>query len=735
MSLHASVFADKLDQQADLRQGHSLRGGAPLNHQAVSYVINGRTLTIETGEIAKQANGAAIVRYGDTMVLAAATAALEDRGDLDFFPLTVDYRERTYAAGKIPGGFIKREGRPSEKEILTSRIIDRPIRPLFADGYSKETQVQCMVLSVDQQNDPDIVAVIAASTALTISDIPFLGPIGVVRMGYLDERLVVNPTYKELEQSLLNMVVAGTRDAIVMVEGGANELPEAIMLSALETAHQALQPCIDLQLRLQHILGKSKIPVETPVRDATLAHQVRTMAYERLKAALALEGKLERQEVVQTLEQEVMQAFLGEEGETQEARQRSKIIKAIFHDLESQEMRRQTLEEGRRADGRGTTNIRPISGRVSLLPRVHGSALFTRGETQALVVATLGTKADEQLVDSLEGKTSKHFMLHYNFPRFSVGEVGPERGPSRRDIGHGALAERALRPVLPSREAFPYTIRVVSDIMESNGSSSMATVCGSALALMDAGVPIKAPVAGIAMGLIAQGEQVAILSDIMGLEDHLGDMDFKVAGTLQGITAIQMDIKTTGVSQEIMGQALEQARQGRLYILQAMETILQGPRQQTSTYAPRIVTIKVHKDKVREVIGPGGKTIRGIIEATGVTIDVDDSGTVVIASPDETASQAAVRMVRELTQEAEIGQIYLGTVRKIMDFGAFIEIFPGTDGLLHISQISDKRINKVTDEFQEGDQLLVKVLEVDRNGRIRLSHKEAIREREATKIG
>jgi polyribonucleotide nucleotidyltransferase len=470
------------------------------------------------------------------------------------------------------------------------------------------------------------------------------------------------------------------------------------------------------------------------MQDAGLEQQVHTMAYERLRAALAIEGKLERQETLQTLENEIVQALLGEAGESQEAGQRGKMIQTLLHALESQEMRRQILEEGRRADGRGTTDIRPISGRVSLLPRVHGSALFTRGETQALVVATLGTQGDEQLVDDLEGRSSKNFMLHYNFPPFSVGEVGRFTGPGRREIGHGALAERAMRPVLPSREGFPYTVRVVSDIMESNGSSSMATVCGSTLALMDAGVPIKASVAGIAMGLIAQGDKVAILSDIMGLEDHLGDMDFKVAGTAQGVTAIQMDIKTIGVSHAIMGQALEQARQGRMHILQAMETILQAPRQQTSTYAPRIVTIKIHKDKVREVIGPGGKTIRGIIEATGVTIDVDDSGTVVIAATDEAASQAAVRMVRELTQEAEIGQIYLGTVRKIMDFGAFIEIFPGTDGLLHISQISDKRVNKVTDEFQEGDQLLVKVLEVDRNGRIRLSHKEAIREREAAKI-
>lgn len=700
-----------------------------MNPQAVSHVINGRTLVIETGEIAKQANGSAIVRYGDTMVFAAATAAPEERTGIDFFPLTVDYRERTYAAGKIPGGFIKREGRPSEKEILTARIIDRPVRPLFAPGYAKETQVMCMVLSVDLENDPDVVAVIAASTALTLSDIPFLGPIGAVRVGYINERVVVNPTYAELGKSALNMLVAGTREAIVMVEGGAQELPESIIHLALDTAHQALQPCIDLQLHLQRTVGKAKMAVAPPAKDLALIQQVESLASSRLRQALALEGKLERQEALQMVEHDVLQALAGD-ATAHEAGQRQKTIKALMHDLESQEMRRKILEEGCRADGRGLDAIRPISGRVSLLPRTHGSALFTRGETQALVVATLGTQGDEQLVDDLEGKTSKNFMLHYNFPPYSVGEVGPSRGPGRREIGHGALAERAMRPVLPSRESFPYTIRVVSDIMESNGSSSMATVCGSSLAMMDAGVPIKTSVAGIAMGLIAEGGQVAILSDIMGLEDHLGDMDFKVAGTAQGVTAIQMDIKTTGVSQEIMGRALEQARQGRLHILQEMEAILQAPRQQTSAYAPRIVTIRVHKDKVREIIGPGGKTIRGIIEATGVTIDVEDDGTVVIAASEEQASQAAVRMIRELTQEAEIGQIYLGTVRKIMDFGAFIEIFPGTDGLLHISQISDKRINKVTDEFQEGDQLLVKVLEVDRNGRIRLSHKEAIRERE-----
>jgi polyribonucleotide nucleotidyltransferase len=709
-------------------------GGSTLSHHVVSCMIGGRTLTIETGEIAKQAGGAALVRYGDTVVLAAATAAKDDPSEADFFPLTVDYRERAYAAGKIPGGFFKREGRPGEKEILTSRIIDRPIRPLFPTGYRKETQVMCIVLSVDLQNDPDLVAVIASSAALMVSDIPFAGPIGAVRMGYINDALVVNPTYAQLEQSLLNMTVAGTREAIVMVEGGGHELPEGIMLSALEMAHQVIQPCIEAQLQLQRDVGKGKLQIAVPTIEEELRQQVIQLGMTRLRSVLAIAEKLERQEAMHALEHDILQALIGPDLSAEVATARHKSIQTVLHDLESQEMRRQVLEEGRRADGRGLTDIRPISGCVSLLPRTHGSALFTRGETQAIVVATLGTQGDEQLVDDLEGKTSKNFMLHYNFPPFSVGEVGRLAGPGRREIGHGALAERAIRPVLPAHESFPYTLRVVSDIMESNGSSSMATVCGSSLALMDAGVPIKAPVAGIAMGLIEQSGKVAILSDIMGLEDHLGDMDFKVAGTAQGITAIQMDIKTTGVSPDIMAQALEQARQGRLKILQAMEEILKAPRQQLSTYAPRILTLKVHKDKVREVIGPGGKTIRGIIDATGVTIDVEDDGTVKIASADETSVRDAMRMIQELTQEAEIGRIYLGTVRKIMDFGAFVEIFPGTDGLLHISQISEKRIDKVTDELREGDQILVKVLEVDRNGRIKLSHREAVRERETARI-
>ena len=703
-----------------------------MSSQTASCLINGRTLTIETGEIAKQANGSALVRYGDTLVLAAATAATEDRGDLDFFPLTVDYRERTYAAGKIPGGFFKREGRPSEKETLTSRIIDRPLRPLFPAGYKKETQVICTVLSVDNENDPDVVALTAASAALSISDVPFLGPVGAVRVGYTDNQIIINPTTEELGRGQLNMVVAGTREAIVMVEGGAQELPEDIVLSALESAHQALQACIDIQLQLQQQTGKAKLPIASAAADDALRQSVQDRAGERLRAALTVSGKQERQETLAALEQEVVAAFEG--SEDSDTGTSAKTIKGFLHDMESAEMRRQILQESRRADGRGLADIRPISGRVSLLPRTHGSALFTRGETQALVVATLGTQGDEQIIDDLGGKTSKRFMLHYNFPSYSVGEVRPLRGPGRREIGHGALAERAIRPVLPAHESFPYTLRVVSDIMESNGSSSMATVCGSALSLMDAGVPIKAPVAGIAMGLIAEGEEVAILSDILGVEDHLGDMDFKVAGTAQGITAIQMDIKIAGVSSDIMAGALEQARQGRIHILQEMQRILGSPRVETSTYAPRIVTLKINKDKVREVIGPGGKTIRGIIEATGVTIDIEDDGTVLIASANETASQEAVQMVRDLTKEAEIGQIYMGTVRKIMDFGAFVEIFPGTDGLLHISQISEKRVNKVTDEVQEGDRIIVKVLEVDRNGRIKLSHKEAIRDQEAAEI-
>ena len=708
-------------------------GGEILDHQVVSCTLSGRPLIIETGEIAKQANGAAIVRYGETMVFAAVTAAPTDRGGTDFFPLTVDYRERTYAAGKIPGGFFKREGRPGEKETLTSRIIDRPLRPLFPDAYHQETQVQCLTLSADLDNDPDIVAVIAASAALSVSDVPFMGPIGAVRMGYVDGKITVNPTREQLARSKLNMTVAGTREAIVMVEGGADELPEPIVLQALQDAHQALQACIDLQLELKERVGKEPIPLAPIEVDTELRQRLQDMTQERLREVLSIPGKQEREEAMSALKRDVMEALVGD-GDTPEAAERAMAIGEFMHEMESVEMRRQIIRDGKRADGRGATDIRLISGRTGLLPRSHGSVLFTRGETQALVVVTLGTPDDEQMIDALEGKHFRRFMLHYNFPPYSVGEVRPLRGPGRREIGHGALAERAILPVIPAKDSLPYTIRIVSEIMESNGSSSMATVCGSSLALMDAGVSIKAPVAGIAMGLIEQDGEVAILSDILGLEDHLGDMDFKVAGTTEGITAIQMDIKTTGVSSEIMAQALEQARQGRLHILRCMEDILQVPRTELSTHAPRIVTLKIQRDKVRDIIGPGGKIIKGIVERTGVNIDVKDDGSVVIAASSEAAAQAATDMIHELTQEAEIGRIYQGRVRKIMDFGAFVEIFPGTDGLLHISQISDKRVNKVTDELQEGDNVLVKVLDVDQNGRIKLSHKEAVREREAAEI-
>ncbi len=668
------------------------------------------------------------------MVFAAVTAAATERTGIDFFPLTVDYRERTYAAGKIPGGFFKREGRPGEKETLTSRIIDRPLRPLFPDAYRRETQVQCLTLSADLDNDPDIVGIIAASAALSVSDVPFMGPIGAVRMGYVNGEIVVNPNREQLERSKLNMTVAGTREAIMMVEGGADELPEPVVLQALEDAHQALQACIDLQLDLKERVGKTAIQLSPIEVDTELRQRVQDVAQERLREVLSIAGKQEREEAMSALEHDATEALVSDDIEASEKAKCTAAIGEFMHEMESVEMRRRIIRDGKRADGRSTTDIRPISGRTGLLPRSHGSVLFTRGETQALVVATLGTPDDEQMIDGLEGKHFRRFMLHYNFPPYSVGEVRPLRGPGRREIGHGALAERAILPVIPAKDSLPYTIRIVSEIMESNGSSSMATVCGSSLALMDAGVSIKAPVAGIAMGLIEQDGEVAILSDILRLEDHLGDMDFKVAGTTEGITAIQMDIKTTGVSREIMAQALEQARQGRLHILQCMEEILQVPRTEMSTHAPRIMTLKIQRDKVRDIIGPGGKIIKGIVEKTGVNIDVKDDGSVVIAAANEAAAQAAIDIVQELTQEAEIGRIYQGRVRKIMDFGAFVEIFPGTDGLLHISQISDKRVNKVTDELQEGDNVLVKVLDVDQNGRIKLSHKEAVRERETAEI-
>jgi polyribonucleotide nucleotidyltransferase len=689
-------------------------------YRKVEIEFHGRPFAIEVGRMAKQADGAALVSLGETVVLVTAVAARSGREGIDFFPLTCDYQERTFAAGKIPGGFFKREGRPSEKETLTSRLIDRPIRPLFPDGFVCETQVIATVLSHDRENDPDVIAVTGASAALHVSDVPFHGPIAAVRIGRVDGKLVVNPLVSELERSELNLVVAGSREGIVMVEGGAKMLPEDLMLDALFEAHQALQVLLDAQDELRRELGRPKREVSAPPVDPTLFARLEAEAAPRMRAAFAVAGKHERAAAVRQAEEDAVNALAGEFPE------QVKTLRGWCEEVKSQVMRGAIVTEGRRVDGRGLKDIRPISCEVGVLPRTHGSALFTRGETQALAVATLGTSSDEQKIDALIGEHYKKFMLHYNFPPFSVGEVKFLRSPGRREIGHGALAERAVMAVLPSEEDFPYTVRIVSEILESNGSSSMATVCGGTLALMDAGVPIKAPVAGIAMGLIKEGDAVRILSDILGDEDHLGDMDFKVAGTAEGITALQMDIKIGRVTREIMREALYQAREGRLHILHAMTSVMALPRRDISAHAPRIVTLKIRPEKIRDVIGPGGKVIRGIIDETGVKIDVEDDGTVFVASSDGKAMERAIELIQGITAEAEVGKIYKGTVRKIVDFGAFVEILPGTDGLLHISQIGPGRVQRVSDVLKEGDEVMVKVLEVDKQGKIRLSRKEAM---------
>lgn len=688
----------------------------------VELDFHGRPLSIEVGRLAKQADGAALVSYGETVVLVTAVAARDLKMDTDFFPLTVDYQEKTFAAGRIPGGFFKREGRPSEKEILTCRLIDRSIRPLFSEGLRCETQVIATVLSADRENDPDVLAMLGTSVALHVSDIPFNGPIAGVRIGRIDGQWVINPTQSQLMESDIDIFLSGSRDAIVMVEGGAQMVPETEVLEALFAGHEAIQPLLQLQEQFRREIGKEKRQVPLAEIDATVKRRVQELALEKLKQALEVPEKLERYKRIAEVKSDVVPRALSEFPEKQ------KDIKNAFDDLKRDVFRGLIIQQERRIDGRGLKDIRPITCEAEVLPRTHGSALFTRGETQALVVTTLGTASDEQRVDALLGEHFKKFMLHYNFPPFSVGEVKFLRGPGRREIGHGNLAERALVPVLPPEESFPYTIRIVSEILESNGSTSMATVCGGSLSLMDAGVPVTAPVAGIAMGLIKEGEHVRILSDILGDEDHLGDMDFKVAGTIEGVTSLQMDIKISGVNRDIMGRALHQAREGRLHILGIMNGTLAEPRVNVSGHAPRITTIKVKPDKIREIIGPGGKVIRGIIEATGVKIDVEDDGTVTIASSDEAASQKAIEMVQRIAAEAEIGKIYKGTVRKIVEFGAFVEILPGTDGLVHISQLAPERVRKVTDVLKEGDEVLVKVLEIDRQGKIRLSRKEALQE-------
>jgi polyribonucleotide nucleotidyltransferase len=693
----------------------------------VETEIGGKRFILETGLMAKQAGGAVVAKFGDTVVLSTAVASKVERENVDFLPLTVDYQEKAYAAGRIPGGFFKREGRQTEKEILTSRLIDRPIRPLFPDGYYYDTQIIASVLSIGDESSMDLMGMIASSAAIAISDIPFNGPIGAVRIGFVDDKFIINPGQKELETTRLNLVVAGTADAIMMVEGGATELTENQMLEALETAHREIKKLVSLQNELVSKIGKPKRVVKTVEIDKVLAQKVTEMAMDRLQIAIVIPNKMERQKTLDVLLDDIKQKLKKEDDPTW-----NRQISTIFLNIEKDEVRKIILEKNVRADGRKPEEIRPISSTVGLLPRTHGSALFTRGETQALVVATLGTSEDEQRIDSLEGEYFKTFMLHYNFPPFSVGETKPLRGPGRREVGHGALAERALKAMVPSKLEFPYTIRLVSDILESNGSSSMATVCGGTLALMDAGVPIKAPVAGIAMGLIKEGDKVIVLSDILGLEDHLGDMDFKVTGTSKGITALQMDMKIEGITIEVMRHALQQAKDGRMHILGKMLETLSSPRTNLNPFAPRIITMQINPDKIKDVIGSGGKVIRSIVEQTGAKIDIEDSGVINIASADEAAANKAKEIIRGIIQEAEVGKLYMGKVRKIMDFGAFVEIFPGTDGLLHISQISDRRLEKVTDELKEGDEVLVKVLEIDRQGKIRLSRKEAMREKGKT---
>ncbi|HEY6419738.1 MAG TPA: polyribonucleotide nucleotidyltransferase [Candidatus Binataceae bacterium] len=687
--------------------------------QKLEIEFAGRTLSLETGRLAKQAHGSVLAQYGETVVLATAVSAYEGRDKIDFLPLTVDYVEKTFAAGKIPGGFFKREGRPSEKEVLTSRLIDRAMRPLFPKGYDRETQIIVTVLSADRDNDSDTLALIAASAALEVSDIPHKGPVAAVRMGRIGGKIVVNPKLGELEDSDISMVVAAKPDSIMMLEGGTQIVEEEAILEALFTAHEAMTPIFKMQEELRKLAGKPKRVFAPKVIDAALLADVGKHLGDGVEKALAIHGKKERGAALYALSDKVVADLAGKFPD-----RANELAEACDH-LVRDRVRREILDNDKRIDERKSTDIRALSAEVSVLPRTHGSAVFTRGETQVLATVTLGTSSDEQKIDALLGERFKKFLLHYNFPPFSTGEVKFLRNPSRREVGHGALAERALAPILPDEDAFPYTIRVVGEVLESNGSSSMATVCSGSLALMDAGVPIKAPVAGIAMGLVKEGDKIRVLTDILGDEDHLGDMDFKVAGTATGVTAIQMDNKVGGVTREVMRQALLQARDARLFVLAAMDKALKAPRKDMSSYAPRIVTLHIKPDKIRDVIGPGGKVIRGLVEETGCKIDIEDDGTVLIASADGVAMDKAIAAIQAITAEPEIGRIYDGTVRKIVEFGAFVEIMPGTDGLLHISQISNERIRRVEDVLHEGDQIKVKVLDVDRSGKIRLSLREA----------
>lgn len=709
-----------------------------LNEHHFQMEVGGRTLTIETGRLAKQANGSVLVRYGDTVVLVTATMSRQPRQGIDFFPLLVDYEERMYAIGKIPRVWLRREGRPSEAATLAARMIDRPLRPLFADGFRNDVQVVATVLSVEQDNAPEIAAMIGASAALTISDIPFLGPVGGVRVGRVDGQFVINPTVAQMEQSDLDLTVAGTKDAVMMVEAGAAELPESVMLDAIMFGHEEIKRIVALQEDMREKIGKPKAEVPLAEPAPEVVEWVRNWALEKIKQAVRSADKLDREDAVRELREQLDAAFREEWGE-EEAAVHAKDVEHVFDQLMKEQVRAMIVLDGERVDGRAHDEIRPIWCDASILPRAHGSAVFTRGQTQVLSVCTLGLKSDEQLIDDLGDEARKRYIHHYNFPAFSVGEVRPMRSPGRREIGHGALAERAVLPVIPPEEEFPYTIRVVSETLESNGSSSMASVCGSTLALMDAGAPIRKPVAGIAMGLVKHEDGFAVLSDIQGIEDALGDMDFKVTGTADGVTALQMDIKISGVTREILAKAFEQARVGRMHILDKMLAVLPAPRENMSPHAPRIITINIPVDKIRDVIGPGGKVINKIIEDTGVAIDIEDDGRVFIASTDEEAGHRAKQIIESLAKEVEVGEFYSGTVKRIMNFGAFVEILPGKEGLVHISQLAPYRVAQVEDVVNIGDQVRVKVTEIDNLGRINLSRKDALspeeREQEVAAAG
>jgi polyribonucleotide nucleotidyltransferase len=694
-----------------------------LSHTRKEIEIGGKPLVVEAGRVARQADGAVTIQYGDTVVLVTACASKSPREGIDFLPLTVDYRENTYAAGKIPGGFFRREGRPNEKEILTCRVIDRPLRPLFPEGWNCETQIVALVLSADQENDSDVLAITGASFALTLSDIPFPTPIAAVRVGLTtDGRYLINPTFDEVDQGRLDLIVAGSADAVVMVEAGAKQISEEEMLEAIRHGHEAIKRLVAAQSELKAALGKPTRAVEPPKTVPEVRDRLARDWKPRLAEAMRIKGKIENYAAVDALKKEMLASFGEDEAEAKAFASRH------WHHLQDEILREEVLERGVRLDGRRFDEVRPITCEVGVLPRTHGSALFTRGETQALVTVTLGTSQDAQKLDWVEGESFRRFMLHYNFPPFSVGEVKFLRGPGRREIGHGALAERSLLPLTPAEEDWPYTIRIVSDILESNGSSSMASICGGSLALMDAGVPMKTAVAGVAMGLIKEKDRFVVLTDIAGAEDHHGDMDFKVAGSPDGITGLQMDIKIGGITPEIMRQALDQARRGRMHILERMDAALSSHRESISPFAPRILTLHINKEKIRDVIGQGGKTIRSIVERTGCKIEVHDDGRVDIASTDEGAAQRAIEIIRELTAEAELGKTYLGRVVRVVNFGAFVEIMPGVEGLLHISEIAEHRIPEVRDEIDEGDEVLVKVIEIDGQGRVRLSRRAVLRE-------